>query len=138
MHGRNILHRDIKLDNVMLTAAAPPQPKLVDLGFASQCRSHAGGGGGGGEEEEEERAGDALKQTLGTPVYMAPEVWDKSGCVACLPPSPRERGPGGLTREVETPLPSNSPHDHMILREHLVDSHGRWKRPCLRTAHMTI
>jgi hypothetical protein len=25
-------------------------------------------------------------------------------------------GPGGLTREVETPLPSNSPHDPMILR----------------------
>ena len=28
----------------------------------------------------------------------------------------RESGPGGLTREVERPLPSNSPHDHMILR----------------------
>ena len=27
----------------------------------------------------------------------------------------------GLTREVETPLPSNSPPDHMILREELVD-----------------
>jgi hypothetical protein len=48
--------------------------------------------------------------------------------------SPREeRGPGGLTREVETPLPSNSPHDHMILRVDLVGSHGRWKRPCLQT-----
>jgi phytoene dehydrogenase-like protein len=23
-------------------------------------------------------------------------------------------------------LPSNSPHDHMILREELVGSHGRW------------
>jgi hypothetical protein len=50
----------------------------------------------------------------------------------------RERGPGGLTREVETPLPSHSPHDHMILRGDLVGSHGRWKRPCLHTAHMTI
>ena len=50
----------------------------------------------------------------------------------------RERGPGGLTREVETPLPSTSPHDPMILREDLVDSHGRWKRPRLQTAHMTI
>ena len=44
-----------------------------------------------------------------------------------------ESGPGGLTREVETPLPSNSPHDHMILRVDLVGSHGWWKRPCLRT-----
>jgi hypothetical protein len=38
-----------------------------------------------------------------------------------------EREPGGLTREVETPSLSNSPHDHMILRE---DSHGRWKKGC--------
>jgi hypothetical protein len=45
---------------------------------------------------------------------------------------------GGLTREVETPLPSNSPHDHMLLRERaLVGSHGRWKRPCLQTAMCT-
>jgi hypothetical protein len=29
--------------------------------------------------------------------------------------------PGGLTREVETPLPSNSPNDPMILRVDLVD-----------------
>jgi hypothetical protein len=46
----------------------------------------------------------------------------------------RESGPGGLTRELETPSPSNSPHDQMILRVDLVDSHGRWKRPCLQTA----
>ena len=45
-----------------------------------------------------------------------------------------ESGPAGCTREVETPLPSNSPHDHMILRVHLVGPHtGRWKRPCLQT-----
>jgi hypothetical protein len=36
------------------------------------------------------------------------------------------------------PLPTNSPHDHMILRVDLVGEHGRWKRPCLQTAHMTI
>ena len=50
----------------------------------------------------------------------------------------REKGYGGLTREVETPLTSNSPRDHMILRVDLVGSHGRWKRPYLQTAHMTI
>jgi hypothetical protein len=59
--------------------------------------------------------------------------------VRWLAPSPQEEsGAGGLTREVETRLPSNSPHDHMILRGDLVGSHGRWKRPCLETAHMTI
>ena len=30
-------------------------------------------------------------------------------------------------------MPSNSPHDHMILRVDLVDAHGRWKRSCLQT-----
>ena len=29
------------------------------------------------------------------------------------------RAPGGLTREVESPVPSNNPHDHMILRVEL-------------------
>jgi hypothetical protein len=33
-------------------------------------------------------------------------------------------------------LPSNSPHDHMILRVDLVDSHGRWKRACLQGYQM--
>jgi hypothetical protein len=37
-----------------------------------------------------------------------------------------------------SPLPSNCPHDHMILRVDLVDSHESLKRPCLHTAHMTI
>jgi hypothetical protein len=49
------------------------------------------------------------------------------------PPRGRESGPGGLTREVDRPLPSNHPHDRMMLRVDLVDSHGRWKRPCLQT-----
>jgi hypothetical protein len=31
----------------------------------------------------------------------------------------------GLAREVETPLPSNSPHGRMILRVDLTGSHGR-------------
>jgi hypothetical protein len=53
-------------------------------------------------------------------------------------PYDMESGPGGLTREVETPFPSNSPHGHMIWRVDLVGSHGRWKRPFLQTAHMAI
>jgi hypothetical protein len=36
----------------------------------------------------------------------------------------RERRPGGLTREVERALPSNSPHDHMLLRVDLVGAHA--------------
>jgi hypothetical protein len=35
---------------------------------------------------------------------------------------------------VKTPLPSNSPHDHMILKVDLVDSCGKCKRSCHQTA----
>jgi hypothetical protein len=59
-------------------------------------------------------------------------------CEHIRPERVSESGPGGLAHEVDTPLPSKSPHDQMILRVDLVDSHGRWKRPCLQTAHMTI
>jgi hypothetical protein len=66
--------------------------------------------------------------------------WQSAGGSAFLPPpADGERVElVGLTREVDTPLPSNSPYDHMILRVDLVGSHGRWKRPCLQTAHMTL
>jgi hypothetical protein len=48
-----------------------------------------------------------------------------------------ESGAGGLTRKVETPSPSNSPHGpYVILRVELVGSHGRWKRPRLQTTPM--
>jgi hypothetical protein len=61
-------------------------------------------------------------------------------CVlALVPPTERERERErergdlmGSSHGVETPLPSNSPHDHVILRVDLVDSHGSWKRPSLK------
>jgi hypothetical protein len=52
----------------------------------------------------------------------------------------RERGAGGLTREVETPLAFKQPRDQMILRVELVGSHGRWKHPlpcCPRCDQLT-
>jgi hypothetical protein len=52
--------------------------------------------------------------------YSAPPHQRGRGCTRH-----RESGAGGLTREVDTPLPSNNPHDHMILRVELVGSHGR-------------
>ncbi|MCZ7645875.1 MAG: protein kinase [Planctomycetota bacterium] len=58
----NIVHRDIKPDNILI--AADGTPKLADLGLAKQIT----------DDEEEEEAG--LTQTgkaVGTPHYMAPE-----------------------------------------------------------------
>jgi hypothetical protein len=57
-------------------------------------------------------------------------------------PRPTPRHPRlaswGLFGYLSHTLPSNSPHEHMILRVELVGSHGRWKRPWLQTAHMSI
>ena len=33
----------------------------------------------------------------------------------CVSPAQRERGPGGLTREAETPLPSNHPRGNQVI-----------------------
>ena len=40
MHEKNIAHRDIKLDNVLLAEGGIP--KIVDLGFGMPCTMHSG------------------------------------------------------------------------------------------------
>jgi serine/threonine protein kinase len=53
MHKQNIMHRDLKLENVMLTHSG--EIKLVDFGFATCFK----------QEES---------LSLGSPLYMAPEL----------------------------------------------------------------
>lgn len=55
MHGRNVVHRDLKLHNIVLNSIFCP--KIVDFGFAKQGTSTTG-------------AGDYC----GTPNYMCPEM----------------------------------------------------------------
>jgi serine/threonine protein kinase len=62
LHSRQVCHRDIKLENLLLTGPAPHSLiKVIDFGLAKVW----------GEDSE-------LETYVGTPVYMAPEV------VACL------------------------------------------------------
>lgn len=61
MHFQGVVHRDIKLENVMYVAKDSPRVKLIDLGFA--CRLN-----------DRQR----LRTTCGTLQYMAPEVVTKS------------------------------------------------------------
>ncbi|KAL8592792.1 hypothetical protein ACOMHN_045946 [Nucella lapillus] len=56
LHGMDIVHRDVKPDNVMVSGANRTSVKLIDLGLSSRLS----GGFSGGQ--------------CGSPLYMAPEL----------------------------------------------------------------
>ena len=60
MHQRNVTHRDIKLENILLDETRT-RVKLIDFGF-STCIPHE----------------KKVKIFCGTPSYMAPELVRKS------------------------------------------------------------
>jgi hypothetical protein len=68
-----------------------------------------------------------LHRVIFAPVAELPfvDVPEIRRCVSLRRERERERegSCGGLTRELEAPLPSNSPHDHMILRVELWWAH---------------
>jgi len=62
LHKSGIAHRDIKLENIMLTEEF--EVKLIDLGYGLDLEGRTGSG--------------FMKSRLGTYMYMAPEIQDKS------------------------------------------------------------
>lgn len=54
MHSKNIAHRDLKLENILITNSHPKTLKIVDFGFAAR--------------------GDVLTKTCFTLEYVAPEI----------------------------------------------------------------
>ena len=66
-HRKGIIHRDIKPDNLMLTAAQ--RVKVVDFGLAAIASGHPLSQGSSSRLTEE-------GVILGTPHYMAPEQWE--------------------------------------------------------------
>lgn len=73
LHENGILHRDIKLENIMLIGAGDGTShqqdfKLIDFGLALESQPKAA--------EEEDRAGLAEKPFVGTLGYCAPELLD--------------------------------------------------------------
>ena len=65
MHKQNMVHRDIKPQNILISQKADESLllKITDFGFASLF-----------DPQNEE--GD-LNMVLGTPLYMAPEILEK-------------------------------------------------------------
>ena len=92
LHRRQIMHRDLKSSNVLLTTAGGV--KLTDFGVAVQVAANAernskgGGGGGGGSSSRDgsstdlltyEHSCDPLTTETGTYRWMAPEVTRHEG-----------------------------------------------------------
>lgn len=57
MHGQNMVHRDIKMENLMFSDEGRHTLKLIDFGFATKFNPKT-----------------KLSQAVGTPQYVAPEV----------------------------------------------------------------
>lgn len=57
MNARNIMHRDLKPQNLLLTNSSPPVVKIADFGFARTIQE-----------------GSMAETMCGSPLYMAPEI----------------------------------------------------------------
>jgi NUAK family SNF1-like kinase len=60
IHSKNILHRDIKLDNILIDGKG--NVKIGDFGVSKTVNP-----------------GDVLKEQCGTPAYIAPEILEDRG-----------------------------------------------------------
>jgi len=60
LHSLDIVHRDIKLENLMVCPETTSQIKIIDMGFAKKCAK-----------------GDTITGVAGSPSYVAPEILKK-------------------------------------------------------------
>ena len=65
LHSRGVVHRDIKLDNILLTESKHDMSKvkIIDMGFAKHLTC-----------PDATRCGETYNNICGTPMYIAPEL----------------------------------------------------------------
>ncbi len=69
-HGKGVIHRDIKPNNVLVTTADDrPVPKVIDFGIAKATQAKL----------TDQTMFTAHRQLIGTPQYMSPEQADSDG-----------------------------------------------------------
>ena len=61
MHAQEIVHRDMKLENILINQEGAI--KIIDFGFATRCKEH-----------------QKLDYMVGTPHYMDPDLARKAPC----------------------------------------------------------
>lgn len=57
MHNKGLVHRDLKLENILINDQGTLEVKIIDFGFATNCQ-----------------AGHKLSMFCGTPCYMDPDL----------------------------------------------------------------
>jgi serine/threonine protein kinase len=76
LHSRGVIHRDFKIDNILLTGDAETgNVKIADFGLSALVRP---GTDGYGDDSEKRKKYTGLTHMWGTPTHYAPELIDRA------------------------------------------------------------